>query len=90
MDRKLLKELAEAIRQMRLAFPSNAGPQYRSAADAIDAAEAELGACRMGLLNENIVPIISERLRVARSVFRDRSRYQSAVSKAELALAYLD
>jgi len=90
MNRELLRELAEAMRQARLAFPSNAGPEYRNAFNAIDIAEADLGAFRMGLLKEDIVPIISDALQIARSVFRDRRRYQSAIDDAALILAYLD
>ena len=86
---KLAAELAEALRRVRLAFPSSAPSKYRDAFAAIEEAESRLEEFRAGRDLCNPVPPLCAALRSAKSAFRENLQFQEALHLAEQLLGYL-
>jgi hypothetical protein len=84
-----MKELAEALRQIRLAFPASADFRYQRFFNAIDRAEAELERFRMGLSHGDIVIPVAAALKTAGQPFPGQRSYQSCIVHAEKLLRYL-
>ena len=86
---KLAAELAEALRRVRLAFPSSAPAKHRYAFSAIEEAESRLEVFRMGLDPSNPVPPLCAALRSAKSAFMENLQFQESPHLAEQLLGYL-
>jgi hypothetical protein len=76
---KLAAELAEALRRVRLAFPSSAPAKHRYAFSAIEEAESRLEVFRMGLDPSNPVPPLCAALRSAKSAFMENLQFQESL-----------
>ncbi len=86
---ELAKELAETMRQIRLAFPASGDFRNQHFYNSIEYAEAELEKFRMGLWRDNIAVPIATALKTAKRAFQSELSYQRYIDHAERLLGYL-